>query len=173
MMKEFTATMDKTVKKSTLFSLLMFVLIFIYFLYISMQSGNYLATILFLILAFLSYLLPLLFRPQKYIITDNELEIKRTVGSVKIRLEDIKKVERIDETALRGIKRVFGSGGIFGYFGIFKNKELGTMRLYTTRKDERVYILTSEGKNIIISPDNSEEFVQALKTLTEKNKIGQ
>ena len=166
-MKEFSATMDKKTKRLTLLG----ILIFFVFLGLTTPSildnpkNGYISIILLAVVLIFAYLVPFLYRPIKYVITNDELIIVRLIKPYKIRLNEIKKVEPISKEDLKGTVRVFGSGGAFGYFGKFRNKKYGTMTFFTTRTDNRVYILTSEGKNIIISPDDSENFVSSLKEL--------
>ena len=55
--------------------------------------------------------------------------------------------------------RVFGVGGLFGYFGLFRNSRYGTMIWYATRRDQFVVIERSNGKTIVLTPDDPNLFV--------------
>ncbi len=163
-MREFNASLDKKTKRLTLLGFGMFFLILISFYPQIEKNSERGLTMLYLLLAIfvLSYVLPYLFRPLKYTVTSDELIVKRLIKPYVIKLSEIKKIREISEEELKGTKRIFGSGGVFGYFGKFRNKNFGTMTFLTTRTDNRVYILTAEGKNIVLSPDDSEEFVKTI-----------
>ena len=55
--------------------------------------------------------------------------------------------------------RVFGVGGLFGYFGLFRNSRYGTMIWYATRRDQFVVIERSNGRTIVLTPDDPNSFV--------------
>jgi len=95
-----------------------------------------------------------LFSIQKYLIDDHDFIIKRLVGSKKIAIADIKEVRTVLKEEMGGAIRTFGNGGLFGYYGKYYNKALGSMTLYTTQRRNRVLIQTVSGKKIIISPDD-------------------
>ncbi len=99
------------------------------------------------------------FRPVNYKLTENELIIHRPLSDVSINRKEIKTVEQLDKTQLEWSWRIFGVGGLFGYWGKFTNKKLGSMTWYTTRKNKAVLIQTIYNKKIVISPDEPEKFV--------------
>ena len=104
-----------------------------------------------------------LFSTQYYLIRNNEFVIKRLIGEKRISIPDIDEIRLVAKGEMRGTIRTFGSGGLFGYYGKFYNKTLGSMTFYTTRRTNRVYIRTKGGNKIIISPDDL-NFVDALKS---------
>ncbi len=168
-MKEFSVSLDKRAKMFTALGIVLFVVIF--YPIFTDPKGNpetkTLSLILIFVLLLLTYLIPYLFHPVKYVIDDEKLIIKRPLKPYIIELKEIKKIEPLDDDALKGKIRVFGSGGAFGYFGKFRNKRFGTMIFFATRLSNYVHILTIDGKNIILTPDEREDFVN---TIT--NKIG-
>lgn len=95
-----------------------------------------------------------LYSPYAYIITDNELIIKRRINSRHIPLEDIEDARLITNDLLSGTIRTFGVGGLFGYYGEFYNRKIGRMKWYTTRRDNRVLIWTRDKKKIVVTPDD-------------------
>jgi hypothetical protein len=58
--------------------------------------------------------------------------------------------------------RLFGNGGIFAGVGWFWNRMLGVFRAYVTsaRRDDLVVLYTAAARAIVISPEDSEGFVQ-------------
>jgi hypothetical protein len=114
-------------------------------------------TILFLIIYFGTFF----FRPVSYILTPDQLIIHRPLSNIKILRTDIKTVEHIDKNDLKWSIRIFGVGGLFGYWGKFRNKKMGTMTWYATRRNNVVLVRTIHQKKIILTPNEPEKFVTA------------
>lgn len=108
----------------------------------------------------LIYLLAFVFRPVRYVVTEEELIVRRPVLSVHLKRSDIKTVALIEKDQIRGAVRTFGVGGMFGYYGNFANFSLGRMTWYATRRDTPVLVQTTNGKKIILTPDEPERFVE-------------
>ncbi len=171
-MKEFSASLDK---RSKLFTILGFILIVFVvgqlFLSPDIQSKmNSVVLDLVLVSPLLVLVVPYLFRPLKYIVTSDEIIIKRPIKSYVIKISDVKKIQPVSKEEMGGIIRVFGSGGFFGYFGKFRSKNFGMMKFFATRYSDFVYILTAMGENIVLTPDDVESFVKEIEN--NANKIG-
>ena len=95
-------------------------------------------------------------------IQNGMLRILRWGWSKDISLSDIKSVE-YKPNAMMGSLRTWGIGGVFGYIGHFKNRVLGNYKAYATHRRKTVVILTNNNEQIIITPDDPELFVQALR----------
>jgi hypothetical protein len=115
------------------------------------------------IILLLIYFICLLLKPINYQITEKELIIHRLIKNVHIKRSEIESLEVLEKSALTGSIRIFGVGGLFGWYGRFANKQLGTMTWYVTRRDKPILILTKSNKSIIISPDEVETFVSDFK----------
>jgi hypothetical protein len=99
-------------------------------------------------------------KPSYYILEDETIIIHRIFKDVKILRSDILKVELVPAEKLKWSIRTFGVGGLFGYFGKFYNRNIGSMTWYATQRKNFVLIKTSK-KNIIITPDEAENFVES------------
>ena len=110
----------------------------------------------------LIYFLAFAFRPINYVVTKDELIVRRPLLNVHIKRADIKSVELIDKNKIRGSIRTFGVGGLFGYYGSFANSSLGRMTWYATRRDKPVLIKTTDNKKIIFTPNDPDKFVTDL-----------
>ncbi len=110
----------------------------------------------------LIYFLTFAFRPVKYIVTKDELIVRRPLLNVHIKRADIKSVKLIEKNTISGSIRIFGVGGLFGYYGSFSNFSLGRMTWYATRRDKPVLVKTSGNKNIIFTPNDPATFVKEL-----------
>lgn len=107
------------------------------------------------------------FSPRHYILTPDELIIKRLFGKVHLKLTDIKTVVPLPEAGKlrwRSI-RTFGSGGLFGYFGKFWNKPYGHMTWYLNNFRNGLLLEMTNGKKVLLSPDDP-EMITRLQDLT-------
>ena len=100
------------------------------------------------------------FRPIHYQVLEDVLIIHRPIADVKIETSEKKSVEVLEKEMLQSIIRVFGVGGLFGYYGKFANTKMGMMTWYATRRDKAVLIITTTGKKIILTPDEPEKFIE-------------
>ena len=108
------------------------------------------------------YFIAYAFRPVKYELTDQELIVHRLLGDVKFPRSEIITGERIERGKTSWALRIFGVGGLFGYYGKFTNTQLGVMTWYATRRNKIVLIKTAAGKKIILTPDDPAEFTADL-----------
>jgi hypothetical protein len=99
------------------------------------------------------------FSPKGYAFEDRKLVIYRPFQNKFYATEDILNVSFVDRKELKNSLRVFGVGGLFGYFGLFRNSHYGTMIWYATRRDQFVVIERSNGKTIVLSPNDPNSFV--------------
>lgn len=111
----------------------------------------------------LVYGLSYAFRPAGYIVSGEELIIRRPIGSVHVKRSEIQSVEVVERGRIGGSIRTFGVGGLFGYYGSFANFDLGRMTWYATRRDRPVLIRTVYGKKIVVTPDEREQLVAELR----------
>lgn len=105
-----------------------------------------------------------------YSIQNGMLIILRLGWSKDILLSDIKSIA-YKPNAMMGSLRIWGIGGVFGYIGHFKNRILNHYTAYATHRRKTVVIETKKKGQIVISPDNPEEFVQSLKGAIGDNSI--
>jgi hypothetical protein len=91
--------------------------------------------------------------PTGYSIGDGFLSIHRVVGNLKIPLASIREVRIASREDLEGSLRIFGSGGLFGYYGAFRSPKLGKSTWFVTRHSHAVIVVTSSG-NFVLSPDD-------------------
>lgn len=102
----------------------------------------------------------LLYAPQGYAIRGGYIVIKRFAGSVQVPLSDIRSLRRGTDDDFRGTVRLWGNGGLFGYFGLFSTSKLGKCSWYVTNRANTVILVTS-GKTLVLSPDDPASFVEA------------
>jgi hypothetical protein len=56
---------------------------------------------------------------------------------------------------------LFGSGGLFGYYGLFRTRALGRSTWYVTNRKNRI-VLIAGAKTFVLSPDDVDGFLRAL-----------
>lgn len=91
--------------------------------------------------------------PVSIIVTQNQLLIRRFFTSKNVPLNEIVSVE-IYSGSTRFLK-VCGSGGMFGFYGWYKNKELGRFFIYATNLKELICITLISGKKYMISCEDA------------------
>ena len=109
-----------------------------------------LVTLFFVLLILICYL----FSTNFYELENDFLIIHRPVGSVNFPISEIKEIIKMNPGTMIGGIRLFGVGGLFGYYGKYYNFKLGHLTLYTTQKRNRILMTMNTGKKIVISPDD-------------------
>jgi hypothetical protein len=109
------------------------------------------------------YFFSFLLRVTGYELTGDYLVIRRFLKARAIPRSAIKEVEVLPKEALDSSFRIFGNGGLFGYYGKFTNRRIGTMTWYATRRDKVVLLRLQGGEKIIITPNEPQRLQQALK----------
>jgi hypothetical protein len=95
---------------------------------------------------FITYLVAWLLHPTSYEITNENLLIHRPLHAIKISLASIKNIERTEPGYSM---RIFGSGGLFGYFGLFSSNKLGRHHRYTGNNENLVLLNTGKKKYLL------------------------
>lgn len=158
---EYKASLDKTAIVITIAVTLLFAVI-IAGQYSFIRDEGRTSAIFATAVCLLVYGISYLFRPTGYTVTPEELVIRRPIGNVRLKREEIRSVELVERNQVSGSIRTFGVGGLFGYYGHFANFNLGRMTWYATRRDHPVLVRTVLGRKIVLTPDNREDFVAAL-----------
>ncbi|MBK6825743.1 MAG: hypothetical protein IPG86_02120 [Chitinophagaceae bacterium] len=113
-------------------------------------------------LLLLTWVIAYALRPISYSITDKSVIIHRLLSDKTIARNNIKSVELFINGELNFAVRTFGVGGLFGYFGKFFKGSIGNMNWYATRRNKIVLIRTYESENIVVTPDDYQNFMREL-----------
>jgi len=108
------------------------------------------------------------FSPKGYALEDGQFTVWRPFKAKQFQISDIISVTAVEKKNLKGSIRTFGVGGLFGYFGLFRNSTYGNMVWFATRRDRFVVIERSNGKTIVITPDDPAAFVSAYESIRRK-----
>jgi hypothetical protein len=105
--------------------------------------------------------LTFLWAPLGYEIESGVLIVRRPIGRVRIPLDTVREARPVRSGDLDGCIRLWGSGGLFGYFGIFSTTKLGRSTWYCTRRDNMIVIVT-DAKTLVLSPDDPASLLDAV-----------
>ena len=106
--------------------------------------------------------------PRGYAILGRSLVVKRRLWrSVSISLESVRELRPAAADDLRGALRLWGNGGVFGYYGLFQTAKLGRCRWFLTNRSNAVLLVTEE-KTVLVSPDDVSGFLAAVRGTFEE-----
>lgn len=105
------------------------------------------------------------FSPRGYAISERTLLIRRLIGNARIPLVDLQVARPAGEDDLSGCIRLFGSGGLFGWYGLFRTSKLGRCTWYVTNRRHAIVLVSGE-KTAIISPDDLDRFLDSVRAIT-------
>ncbi len=102
------------------------------------------------------------YAPKEVILEKNAVVIKRVLGQVVIPYGKIREVSFFEKLNWKSI-RIFGSGGLCGWFGLFHVPDVGEVWIYARRR--RDLVLIKADKNYLIAPENPGDFILNLRRL--------
>jgi hypothetical protein len=101
------------------------------------------------------------YSPSGYTIRQRSLIVKRLIGNVQIPLDDLREVRATTSDDLRGCLRLWGNGGLFGYYGLYRTSKLGRCTWYVTNRSRTVVLIAGE-KTTLVSPGDVNGFLAAI-----------
>jgi hypothetical protein len=101
------------------------------------------------------------FAPGGYIVEADRVIVSRPFSDVTIERSNDTKVRLFEDADDEGMKRTAGNGGLFGYYGTYESKRLGSHKWYVTDMARRVVIETRDGA-VVVSPDDPQKFIDAV-----------
>ena len=116
---------------------------------------KYLLTIVLLttVIAGVSY------TPIRLKANDKKITVSRLLGSLEVSLNEVIETRRISKSDIDNSIQTFGSGGLFGYLGRFKNGKLGSYTMYATDLNNLIFVHTNN-KNYVLSCSRPQEVVK-------------
>ena len=151
----FAAPWDNIVKGITAsINILLIVLMIIFYTVLD----NTFVTIGLIVLFGAILFIPYLWAPQGYIVKGRSVIVKRLIGDLKIHVEG--EPERGNSTYW-GL-RLFGSGGLYGYYGLFAFRKIGRVLVYATNRHNLVFFKDENARKLLLSPEKPERFIQLL-----------
>ena len=87
--------------------------------------------------------------PRYFCIEKDRIIVKFFLGR-KV-LQGIRSIRPIDDFAVKGGIRIFGNGGLMGYTGYFRKRELGNFQMLAVSKKELALVTLDNGKQYVIN----------------------
>lgn len=110
--------------------------------------------------------IPYLFKPSGFRLTSEDLKIERPLNTITIPYNQILHIQK-GKWTWKAV-RLGGSGGLYGYLGLFHLFGIGRVWMYTTNRHKMVLIETNKGTKYAFSPENLEDFVTQLQKKVTK-----
>jgi len=105
-----------------------------------------------------------------YAVEDGVLIVRLPIRKVRLALDATCDIRLATEEDLRGSLRLFGSGGFFGYYGLYRTASLGRCDWYVTDRS-RMVVLKSAGRTLVLSPADPESFIDAVVRAAKREPV--
>ena len=102
--------------------------------------------------------IPYLWAPRGYFISKKKVFVKRLIGNVAISFIEEPRRWRWTWWGVR----LFASGGMYGYYGLFSFRGIGRVWMYATNRHNLILMKTEQGRKVVLSPKDPEEFIKLL-----------
>lgn len=103
----------------------------------------------------------LCYSPQSISVDGNTLNIRRLLKTKHIPLADIADVKLCPPTM--AARRIVGSGGWFGYYGWFSERDLGRYFAYYGKASDCFLVTLGDGRKYMLGCDDAPAMVEAIK----------
>lgn len=156
----YECSRSKTINILTIigFVIILAFIAFTVWMILSHETTIVLGSIVILVLT-VALFAPFFSLPHYIFSTDEGIGIRTLARTRFIPYSNIEHIERLDDIMLSNSIRLFGIGGMFGYFGWFYNATLGIFRAYITDNKKAFLIKCKQGKPIVFSVREPDEFL--------------
>lgn len=93
------------------------------------------------------------YSPQRLELDDEKIVVLRRYDSVVLLRSNIASIRPLARRELGFVSAMGGCMGLFGYFGSFRNRSLGTFRMYATSFDNLYLIELFNGDKFVVGSD--------------------
>jgi hypothetical protein len=149
----YQATYDKTAYWMTAGYVFVTVLSVLLWLF-AMKGHSYIITLILTGIGLMVFL----FSTKSYQLVAGGIVINRYIYNKLILNSTIREIKILQPEDIKGSQRVFGVGGLFGYYGKFLPPKLGDMTWYLTNRTHLIAVFLNDDSIILISPDDNERF---------------
>lgn len=157
-MQIFKASMDKLGKTITIGTFIGLLTLDIFILSKNDIANASIVMGLILLIFLISYVLS----PFAYQLTGDKLIINKKLFPKTIVLSEIHNVSTVEYDDLGIRYRIWGSGGLFGWYGYFYSTDIGKILLQCSKRKNLVKITTNNNKLIVLSPDDDNLFIKSI-----------
>jgi hypothetical protein len=102
------------------------------------------------------------YSPRVYAISGEGITVWRPIGNVRVPLETVREVRPATGEDLAGCIRLWSSGGLFGYDGLYRTAKPGQCRWYVADR-RRIVVLVTAAETALFSPDDPKGFARAIR----------
>jgi Bacterial PH domain len=102
------------------------------------------------------------YSPRVYAVSAEGITVWRPIGMVRVPLETVREVRPATGEDLAGCIRLWSSGGLFGYDGLYRTAKPGQCRWYVADRS-RVVVLVTAAETALFSPDDPNGFAKAIR----------
>ena len=109
------------------------------------------------------------FAPRSYEINGKMLRIRTVAFSVlSYDLSQLTEARSVNggDVFSPGTWRVFGVGGLFGYYGVFRNSTLGNFTAFVTNRGNLV-LCRFRDRTLVLSPRDSDSFLRHVRSASQ------
>ncbi|HEY6098896.1 MAG TPA: PH domain-containing protein [Anaeromyxobacter sp.] len=162
----FSAPWDRTLRISTALALSLLTLVAAAMLYVASRTGPWgwaFVGVGILLLAATPALAWAL-APRGFALEAGAVRVLRVLRPVSIPIAAIRAAGALPPRPLRGLLRLGGSGGLFGWYGRCWTRSLGAFQLFATRLDGLVR-LDNDDERFVLSPGDPGRFLAELAAL--------
>ena len=111
-------------------------------------------------------ILSLLYAPISISANDTDVIVKSILRRHKIPVHRIAAVERYQPTM--GCRRICGSGGFMGYWGIFQEGDIGRFTAFYGKASECFLLRLDNGNKYLLGCRNSDEMIEYIRARIAK-----
>lgn len=115
-------------------------------------------------------LLSALFMVRGYVLTNDEIIVKRLGWVTRLPLEGLVNVAG-DDAAMTGSLKLFGSSGFMSYTGVFWNRKIGRYRAFAT-DPARAVVLSYPARKVVVTPDDPQRFIVRARSVLKYRTSG-
>jgi hypothetical protein len=162
---EFGTTWDRTLKVATALSCALLLAVAAVVLFVVGRAGlpSLALPVVFLSL-FLTPAATWALAPRGFSIEGDAVRVLRNGWRpIVLPLRSIESAGPLPKEGFRGVRRLMGCAGMFGYYGLFWSRSLGRFRLYATRRQELV-LIRAGGTTYLLAPDRPGRFLEVLRS---------
>lgn len=151
--------MKQSVKFSpyALFLTIISLVILIAVMIILLHNGKVVPAYIFAVVIVFICAMSLFYTPMSVSVTANSLNVNRSLRVKSIPFDEIESIRLCPPTM--GERRVCGSGGWFGYWGWFHDRELGRYFAYYGKSSDCFLVRLRNGRSYVIGCQNPQTIV--------------
>lgn len=120
---------------------------------------------LFIAIAAFLVLLAYAYSPKRYVVSHRSVTVQRLAGNLVIPLDGAREARLATAVDFKGAIRLWGNGGLFGYYGLFRTSRLRKCSWYMTSRRNAVVVVTDQ-RTALFSPDDVQGFLAAIQANT-------